>query len=481
VSIAVLGLASSVSVAAPTPSLTMEQQLVKLQQQLAQQQQVMLQMQRQLNELRVAREHIKQEGQTLKRQTADAQSTAFNAETTAFDAETVAHQADRNVRTVAKLTGIDLGKETDQFGDTKGWNFKIPQTETVLTISGFIRASAIHDFDQIDSPTKFATRHIVVDGESSDADDQQTTFTANASRFVLGSTTPTKAGKLSTFFSWDFNANTTSASPNLRLRQAWGQIDDILFGGDLRVGQVWTTWDDLEALPETMDFQGPNGSQQNRHPLIRWSRDLDDELTLWLALEQPDYNITDGSTPTGIPDAIASLRWHGDWGHLKPAIIGRQIRGDSDAGGADTVFGWGTQLAGVINLPVLARKDNLKFQVVYGSGIGSYNNDGGYDDALFTGDGDLKAINSFQGFGALQHWWTDSLRSNAVFGWVDVNNKSEQTEDSLDRSLYAAGNLVWSPLKQVDMGLEYLWGERRNKSDKKGTAKRVQATAKFKF
>lgn len=49
------------------------------------------------------------------------------------------------------------------------------------------------------------------------------------------------------------------------------------------------------------------------------------------------------------------------------------------------------------------------------------------------------------------------------------------------RTLYAAGNLVWSPLKQVDMGVEYLWGERRNKNGKSVTARRVQATTKFKF
>ena len=138
-------------------------------------------------------------------------------------------------------------------------------------------------------------------------------------------------------------------------------------------------------------------------------------------------------------------------------------------------------MAGVINTPWLDKKDNFKFQVVYGAGIGSYNNDGGYDDALFTGSGNLQAINSFQGFGAYQHWWSDSLRSSAVFGLVDVSNKSAQTEDSLDRTLYTAGNLVWSPLKQVDLGMEYLWGERKNKSGDSGNASRVQATAKFKF
>jgi len=480
-SIGVLGLTTTVSQAEPS----MQQQLETLQHQLEQQQrvmeqqqQMMQQMQRQLDEQKMAGEqamkHIKRAGKKIEQQAADAGSAAQQAESDA-------QQAEAEIRTVARVSGIDLSRESDRMGDSKGTNFRIPETDTVLTISGFIRGTAIHDFDQIASPTKFAARHIVVQDDPSGQPNNQTTFTANASRFVLGTATPTEKGKLSTFFSWDFDSNTTSSAADLRFRQAWGQLDGFLLGGDLRIGQAWTTWDDLGALPETMDFEGPNGSQQLRQPLIRWARDLDDEFTLWLAFEDPDYSVTDGGTQSGWPDAVASLNWHGDWGHLKPAIIGRQIRGDADAGGADTVIGWGTQLAGNIKVPLLAEKDNLKFQVVYGAGIGSYNNDGGFDDAMFTDNGNLKAINSFQGFGAFQHWWTDSLRSNAVFGWVNVDNRSGQADDSLDRTLYAAGNLVWSPLKQVDMGFEYLWGERRNKNDKSGTARRIQATTKFKF
>ena len=64
---------------------------------------------------------------------------------------------------------------------------------------------------------------------------------------------------------------------------------------------------------------------------------------------------------------------------------------------------------------------------------------------------------------------------------MNVDTLSEQSEDSLDRTLYSAANIVWSPTKKVEMGFEYLWGERRNMNDKTGTAHRVQATTKFSF
>ncbi len=462
-SIGMLGLTTTVCEAKPS----MQEQLETVQRQLVQQQRIIQEMQRQLDAQKTFNKQLQDEEQ--------------NAKQLATTAESTAQHTEKDVHTLAQIEGIDLSAETYQFGDSKGNHFLIPKTNTVMTISGFIRGSAIYDFNQIESPTKFATRHIVVNGEPAGQPDTRTTFTANASRFILGSTTPTGIGKLSTFFSWDFDGNTTSSSADPRLRQAWGQLDNVAFGGNLRVGQVWTSWDDLDALPETMDFQGPNASQQNRQPLIRWERDYNDEYTLWVALEQPNYSITDGNTEGSWPDTIVSLNWHGDWGHLKPALIGRNIRADNLDGSSDSAFGWGTQLAGTIKVPLLADKDNFKFQVVYGGGIGSYNNDGGFDDALFKANGDMQIIDSFQWYGAFQHWWTDKLRSNAVFGWVDVDNESEQSEDSLDRTLYAAGNLVWSPVKQVDMGIEYLWGERRNMNNESGSANRIQATVKYKF
>ena len=106
--------------------------------------------------------------------------------------------------------------------------------------------------------------------------------------------------------------------------------------------------------------------------------------------------------------------------------------------------------------------------------------DGGIDDAVFDGS-DLKAIKSFQGYGALQHWWIDSLRSNAVFGYVDVDNRNVQPGDTLERTMYFAGNLVWSPVKEMDIGGEYLWGQRENKNGDVGTARRIQFSTKYLF
>ena len=450
-----------------------DQQTVKKLQQLIEQQQKQLEAQQKaLRDLKNRVETLATEEAVVEVQAAQAERLAEEAVKKAQVAKAEADRAHR------EAIAVDIEKEED-LHRTKGKSFHIPDTKTVLTLSGFIKADVIHDFDKIQSPYKFVAKDIVVDGQPSGQPSSRTTLTANASRFIAASATPTDYGKLSTFLSFDFAGNTTSSDPDLRFRQGWGQLDDFFWGGGLRVGQSWSSWDDLAALPETMDFEGPNGSQQNRQTLVRWARDFQDKYTLWVAVENPDYSIEGGKAKSAWPDTIVSLKWHGDWGHLKPALIGRQLRGDSDDGGNDTAFGWGTQLAGILNVPLLAKKDNFSFQAVYGAGIGSYNNDG-FDDAVFDGS-NLKAIKSFQGYGAFQHWWTDSLRSNAVFGYVDLDNRSVQSDDTFERSMYFAGNLVWSPIKQMDIGAEYLWGQRDNKNGATGTARRMQLSTKFTF
>lgn len=89
--------------------------------------------------------------------------------------------------------------------------------------------------------------------------------------------------------------------------------------------------------------------------------------------KNPGYEIIDGSTSTGMPDTIVALSWHADdWGHLRSAFLARHLRGDgTDKNGiyhSDATFGWGLQVSGDINTPLFHKKDNIKFQIVYGAG-----------------------------------------------------------------------------------------------------------------
>jgi len=42
-------------------------------------------------------------------------------------------------------------------------------------------------------------------------------------------------------------------------------------------------------------------------------------------------------------------------------------------------------------------------------------------------------------------------------------------------------DLIWSPIAPLDIGVEYLWGSRKNKDGNKGTANQLQIVATFNF
>ena len=105
----------------------------------------------------------------------------------------------------------------------------------------------------------------------------RTNFCVNTSRLTFESRTPTKLGRLKTFVSLDLFGNALSTTPSLRMRQAYGELEGVLWGGDLLFGQAWGTYVDLEAWPDILDFEGPGSAIAARQPMVRWSKGIADQ------------------------------------------------------------------------------------------------------------------------------------------------------------------------------------------------------------
>ncbi len=67
-----------------------------------------------------------------------------------------------------------------------------------------------------------------------------------------------------------------------------------------------------------------------------------------------------------------------------------------------------------------------------------------------------------------QHWWNDTLRSTATFGWVYVDNLDVQPGDALHQTVRYSINLSWSPIPRLDLVGEFLSGQRLNKNGAEG-------------
>ena len=193
------------------------------------------------------------------------------------------------------------------------------------------------------------------DGEAATS----TKLHAQSSRFFFTTRTPTAQGSIDTRIELDFMLSPggderISNSWNPRLRHAYINWD-MGEGRSLLAGQSWSTFFNVGALPDLLDFVGPVSTIFVRQPQVRWT-----EGNFQFALENPATRI-DELSDTGvnrrldnaetIPDLIA--RYNGTAGDLSwtLAAMGRQLGYESRLNSgeklaSDDTWGYGLSLAG---------------------------------------------------------------------------------------------------------------------------------------
>jgi hypothetical protein len=139
------------------------------------------------------------------------------------------------------------------------------------------------------------------------------------------------------------------------------------------------------------------------------------------------------------------------------------------------VTGWGVSVSGALRPREPVR---LYAQFAFGEGFARYieDLDGISSDAALDANGDLVALSTIGAFAGWNHRWTESLQSNLIYGFACVSNSAGQAPDAFHQSEYVSGNVIWSPLTNLDLGCEALWGNRQDKSRSVGEAVRLQFT-----
>jgi len=83
-----------------------------------------------------------------------------------------------------------------------------------------------------------------------------------------------------------------------------------------------------------------------------------------------------------------------------------------------------------------------------------------------------------------QHWWTENLRSTIEVSGIynDLNTDLVGPGSTNNKLLSTAhGNLIWSPVAFVDLGVEYAWGHRVTVANFKGDAYSLQGSMRVRF
>lgn len=374
----------------------------------------------------------------------------------------------------------------------------LPGTTAAMKIGGYVNLSIVNSFDPMTIPDRFIVGSIPPDGKTVPGSVKGTSVTANQTRINMEYREQTKLGEIRAFVEGDFRGD----GDTLRLRHAFGQFRAFL------AGKTWSTLMDVDARPEEVDLEGMNGEVLLRHSQIRWSPEFGKDYQLKLALEDPQTDVLNGQSQRGRFDLVASLnrmplgplgRWNYRVGFVVRNLKANSPTADPDDNlgtlASDSTTGWGITSGG--RQPVTWWGDNgdsIVWQLTYGKGIGHYINDlqsiGG-GDAVFDSEDKLHALPVLAGYVTYQHiwpktWWVFKkwpgiLRSNFLFGWVDINTFDFQDGSDYSGTLRASANLFYNPTEHVSVGMEFLWGKRWNADKSEGTATQFQFAARYTF
>ena len=360
-------------------------------------------------------------------------------------------------------------------GDFPG-SMRIPGTDAAIKFGGRVRTAAVFTLDPLGTDDRFLTNSIPVGVPVISGEDKRTNISARASRLNTEFRTPIGAQEVRAFFEGDF----AGANNTFRLRHAYAQFLGFI------VGQTWSTFSDPATNLEDLDFEGVSSENIIRQPLIRYWWNTDPKTRAAIAIENPSVSITGGQGVNLLPDIVLrAVREGSNGGHVQAAAVIREIRGEATPGDVRSDWGWGLSASGVFPFKVGTLQDRVIFQANGGRGIARYINDlsslGGQDAVFDTTTGDLKALPAFGWYIAYEHAWkewkgaeTMNLRSTFLWSFVDLLPYDFQPPDTYSKTHRLAVNLVFSPAKRVDVGIEYIDGYRENKDGEHASANQVQ-------
>lgn len=352
---------------------------------------------------------------------------------------------------------------------------------TEVSFKGFLKMDAIlSDFDSgtVSGSARefyFPSQTPVGDGNQS----ENVTFDMHArqTRFAIATKSDVDGDTLKTYIEMDFMTTAggnevVSNSRISRLRHAFLEYNNWLFG------QTWSTFMDVNALPETLDFIGnTDATVFIRQTQVRYTVG-----SFQFALENPESTImgvgaTDDNT---MPDIVA--RYNLSAGDLSMVFAGlaRQIEMNTAGSVDESTNGFGLSVSGVYKIG----KDDIKFLVNTGSGMGRYTGLGISPDAVMDADGNLKAIDTMAYYASFRHFWNDKWRSTLSYSAIDIDNDTELTgvADTVSKDSSSVRlNLIYSPNARLSLGGELASAKRTSESGESGKLNRLQFSAKLTF
>ena len=357
--------------------------------------------------------------------------------------------------------------------------FKIPGTDTIMKVGGYAKLDFIYDTKPIGTFDYFVTSAIPTSGPDTQFGNQ---FTAQAkqTRLNIDWRRDTEAGPARLYFEADLFGNASSnfqpGSYQFQLRHAFGQLENFA------TGYSFTAFMDNDALPDTLDFEGPGAAPFLLLAQGRYTWKVNKSTNVSLSLEAPQSQITApiGGGKSTSPDVTLRTRYEVDAGHVQLSGVYRRLGWNSGTGTNAYTNGYGLNLAGSLKA---IGEDYLVAGGIWGKGIARYIADitGSGLDAVVDPNGNLQALEEYGGYAGYTHYWTPKLRSTAVIDYLGMSNKPYQSPTSFTNSQYYSANLIWNPWGALNVGVEVLFGRYKTFDGLSANDTRFQMSAQYNF
>ncbi len=353
-------------------------------------------------------------------------------------------------------------------GDSRS-GFRLPGLGTALRLYGYAEAHVIHDVGA-SGPNDLFTDLSLQPLDKDQPQRGKTRFTAESSRLGFETSTPTGLGVFLTQVEADFYSYGAGNRNRLRLRHAYGEVAGFL------IGQTWSTFMDLDDLPETVDFNGPIGAPFSRRTQVRYSFGDPQAARFTVALEDPTDQYGGGSRNEKLPQIVLRLDKRFEGGAVNLRLLEHEKRSFSQTRrGTGVGVGANVQVSKQHLLMVQYAQVTGDVDQLYGSN--------GY--AIDAASG---AITFDKNRGLVAGWAyqpNDHLRAGLALG---INRGKTSTSHPIDKTGLDNQRLtqihlsaIYSPFKNIELGGELIVGRKVDFAGDTGKMQRVDVMVRYSF
>lgn len=259
------------------------------------------------------------------------------------------------------------------------------------------------------------------------------------------------------------------------------------------VGHTWSIFSDMASIPPTIDYFGPNGAAKLRTSQFSFVYTTPDDLSFGIAAELPKTtasytNLITSEASQVIPDIPIYMQYR--WGrkkatsHVRVAGIMRNINYRNNiCNQTETATGLGVQFSTNIRITPIVE---IFGQITYGSGIAEYINDlSGNGLSLVKNPTSAGKMDPLEALG-----WLGQIRINiadpvfVTFGYSEAKifpKLGVMPADHYRYGEYLVGNIFYNVTSNFQLGMEYLWGSRKNMNGEKKDANCIQSQLVYHF